>query len=128
MGARVRALTGGRTVDAVIEMDLTANAHLYPGCLRPGAIVVVYGMGAAESTLPTMWLMRSRARIVFEFIYEIPAEDRAAGLRDFDALLREGALRHSVGLRLPLAEIARAHDLVEQGQVMGNVVLDIPWE
>ncbi len=128
VGARVRALTGGRTVDAVIEMDLTANAHLYPGCLRPGAIVVVYGMGAAESTLPTMWLMRSRARIVFEFIYEIPAEDRAAGLRDFDALLREGALRHSVGLRLPLAEIARAHDLVEQGQVMGNVVLDIPWE
>ena len=29
-------------------------------------------------------------------------------------------------LRLPLAEIARAHDLVEQGQVVGNVVLDIP--
>jgi NADPH:quinone reductase len=107
-------------------MDLTANAHLYPACLRPGATIVVYGMGAAESTLPTMWLMRSRARILFEFIYEIPAEDRAAGLRELDTLLRENALQHTVGVRLPLAEIARAHQIVEQGSVTGNVVLDIP--
>jgi NADPH:quinone reductase len=126
VGERVRAFSGGRGADALIEMDLTANAHLYPACLRPGATIVVYGMGAAESTLPTMWLMRSRARILFEFIYEIPAEDRAAGLRELDTLLRENALQHTVGVRLPLAEIARAHQIVEQGSVTGNVVLDIP--
>ena len=125
-GARVKALTGGRGVDAVIEMDLTANAGLYPACVRPGATVVVYGMGAMEGTLPTWWFMRNRIALAFEFIYEIPAADREAGLRELDTLLREGALRHTVALRLPLSEIARAHDLVEQGQVIGNVVLDIP--
>ena len=41
-------------------------------------------------------------------------------------LLAEGTLQHTVGLRLPLSDIARAHDLVEQGQVLGNVVLDLP--
>ena len=43
-----------------------------------------------------------------------------------DTLLRAGRLAHTVGLRLPLAEIASAHDRVEQGAVLGNVVLDIP--
>jgi NADPH2:quinone reductase len=128
VAARVKELTGGRGVDAVIEMDFTANARLYPACVRPGASIVVYGMGQPEATLPTFWFMRSRIRLSFVFIYEIDAADREAGLRELDALLREGALQHTIGLRLPLAEIARAHDLVEQGQVLGNVVLDIPQE
>jgi NADPH2:quinone reductase len=125
VAARVKALTGGQGVDAVIEMDLTANARLYPACVRPHATIVVYGMGAMESTLPTFWLMRNQATLKFVFIYEISDGDRKAGLRELDTLLREGALLHTVGQRLPLAEIARAHDLVEQGQVLGNVVLDI---
>lgn len=126
VGARVKALTGGRGVDAVIEMDFTTNAKLYPGSVRPGATVVVYGMNATEATLPTQWFMRNRITLKFVFIYEIGEEDRAAGLQELDAVLREGKLQHTVALALPLAEIARAHDVVEQGQVMGNVVLELP--
>ena len=126
VGARVQALTGGRGVDAVIEMDFTANVRLYPACVRPGATVVVYGMGALEAPVPTFWFMRNRIRMDFLYVYEMDADEREEGLRELTALLDAGALRHSVALRLPLAEIARAHDIVEQGQVLGHVVLDIP--
>jgi NADPH2:quinone reductase len=126
VGARVQALTGGRGVDAVVEMDFTANARLYPACVRPGGTVVVYGMGQTEAPLPTFWFMRNRITLKFVFVYEMEADERAACLRELDALLREGALQHTVAQRLPLAEIARAHDTVEAGQVIGNVVLDIP--
>ncbi len=126
VGARVHALTGGGGVDAVIEMDFTANARLYPACVRPGATIVVYGMGQTEATLPTFWFMRNRIRIQFVFVYELEPAERAACLRELDALLREGTLQHTVALRLPLAEIARAHDIVERGELVGNVVLDIP--
>lgn len=126
VGARVQQITGGRGVDAVIEMDFTANFPLYPACVRPGASIVVYGMGQTEALLPTFWFMRNRISLKFVYIYEIDAADREAGLRELDALLRAGALQHTVALRLPLAQIARAHDLVEQGQVPGHVVLDIP--
>jgi NADPH2:quinone reductase len=126
VGARVQQVTGGRGVDAVIEMDFTANFPLYPACVRAGGTIVVYGMGSTEATLPTFWFMRNRLTLKFVYIYEIEEADREAGLRELDALLRAGALRHSVALRLPLAEIARAHDLVEQGRVLGHVVLDIP--
>jgi len=126
VAARAKQLTGGRGVDAVVEMDFTANAKLYPGCVRPGATIVVYGMGQTEATLPTFWFMRHRITLKFVYVYEMEPAERQACLRELDTLLREGALRHTVGLRLPLADIARAHDLVEQGQVLGNVVLDIP--
>lgn len=126
VGARVQQLTGGRGVDAVIEMDFTANARLYPACVRAGGAIVVYGMGQVEANLPTFWFMRNRITVKFVYVYEMEADEREACLRELGALLREGALQHTVALRLPLADIARAHDIVEQGRVIGNVVLDIP--
>jgi NADPH2:quinone reductase len=69
--------------------------------------------------------MRNRITLKFVYVYELEAAEREACLRELDTLLREGALQHTVALRLPLAEIARAHDVVEQGQVLGHVVLDI---
>jgi len=41
------------------------------------------------------------------------------------ALLRQGGLQHNIALRLPLDEIAQAHQAVEHGSVAGNVVLSI---
>jgi NADPH:quinone reductase len=126
VGARVQQLTGGRGVDAVIEMDFTANARLYPACVRAGGTIVVYGMGQVEANLPTFWFMRNRITLKFVYVYEMEAAEREACLQELSALLRAGGLQHTVALRLPLAEIARAHDIVEQGRVTGNVVLDIP--
>ena len=125
VGARVRALTAGRGVEAVVEMDFTANAHLYPAAVRAGATIVVYGMGRTEATLPTFWFMRNRVTLKFVYVYELGEAERKSGLQELQSLLDAGALRHTVAQRLPLAQVARAHDLVEQGGLLGNVVLDI---
>lgn len=126
VGARVQELTGGRGVDAVIEMDFTANAHLYPACVRPGGTIAVYGMSRTQGPLPVFSFMIKRLQLKFVYVYELEPEDRAACLQELEAQLRAGTLQHTVALHVPLAEIARAHDVVEQGQVIGNVVLDIP--
>ena len=54
------ALTGKAGVDAVVEMDLAANAKLYPGVLRPRGSVVVYGTGSAEAAIPAQFLPGQR--------------------------------------------------------------------
>ena len=59
LGQRVKALTDGHGVDAMIELDLSTNGKDYPNILRPHATVVVYGMSSNESTLPALWLMRN---------------------------------------------------------------------
>jgi NADPH2:quinone reductase len=107
-------------------MDLPANAAGYPQILKPRSNVIVYGMSKGESTLPSSWLMQNSITLRFFLIYEITQEQREAALRELTGLLREDTLKHSIGLRLPLREAASAHDRIEQGSVMGNVVLDIP--
>ena len=41
-------------------------------------------------------------------------------------LLVHGALQHQIGERLALADLVRAHEAVEQGRVLGNVVVALP--
>ena len=126
LAERVRALTDGQGVDAVIEVNLTANAASYPGVLRPQGCVIVYGITGGEATLPALWMMQNAIALKFFMIYAIPVADREAGLAELDALLRAGKLRQTIAMELPLDRAAEAHNLVEQGQQIGNVVLLIP--
>jgi NADPH2:quinone reductase len=123
--AQVKAATRGAGVDAVIEVNLTANAPQYPGLLKAHGQVIAYGITGAEATLPTLWLMQNSIALKLFMIYEIPQAEREAALEELDALLRTQRLRHTVALRLPLDRIAEAHDIVERGEVMGHVLLDV---
>ena len=125
VGERVKALTGGRGVDALIELDLAANAKTYPSVLRPHATVVIYGMSAPEVTLPGSWLMRNSITLKLFLVYELSVADRDACLRELGVLLEQNRLIHTIGKRLPLRDIVQAHELSERGGVMGNIVLDI---
>jgi NADPH2:quinone reductase len=62
----------------------------------------------------------------FFLVYELSAADRAVGINELTGLLEHGRLIHTVARRLPLETIAEAHEIVERGEVMGNVIVDIP--
>lgn len=126
VGERVKALTDGHGVDALIEVDLSANAKLYPAVLRPHSTVVVYGTSAAETALPGHWLMINSVTLRTFLVYELSDEDRTAGIKELTELLEDGRLIHAVARRMPFESIAEAHEIVERGEVMGNVVVDIP--
>jgi NADPH2:quinone reductase len=65
-------------------------------------------------------------RYHFFIVYNLNAADRARELADVSRLLKENKLKHQIAARVPLSKAAEAHRLVESGQVVGNVVLDIP--
>jgi NADPH2:quinone reductase len=125
IGQRVKSLTDGQGVDAVIELDLSTNGKDYPNILRPHATVVVYGMSSNESTLPTLWLMRNSITLRLFLVYDLSTADRDACLAELNALLQSNRLIHTVGRRLPLRDVALGHELSERGEVLGNIVLDI---
>ena len=75
VGARVMALTKGG-VDAVIELDLTANAALLPGVLRPRGTLVVYGTGP-QVQFPGSFCLVNNITVKFMLVYELTADERA---------------------------------------------------
>ncbi|MGH8517380.1 MAG: zinc-binding dehydrogenase [Panacagrimonas sp.] len=46
-------------------------------------------------------------------------------MAELTALLAEGRVRHNVAERFPMERIVEAHERVESGKALGNVVLDI---
>jgi NADPH2:quinone reductase len=124
VGERVRALTGGTLADAVIEMDLTANAKLLPSVLRPKGSVIVYGTGP-EATIPAAFCLVNGIRLQFLLVYELDTVERAAALEAITDGLTRGTLRHRIAApTFALPDIAAAHEAVERGSV-GNVVVTL---
>lgn len=121
--AEVQSLTAGRGVDTVIEVDLAANVGLLPGVLAPKGRLVVYGTGRPEATLPAFFCLLNSIRMDFFLVYTLDARQRSAAVAGLTGLLETGAVRHNIAACLPLADIATAHELVESGQTLGNVVL-----
>lgn len=125
VGERVAALTGKAMIDAVIEMDLAANAKLYPGILHARSSVVIYGTGSAEASIPAQSLLVNGVRLQFIFVYELTAAERSSAVTGITQMLENETLVNNVALTLPLGDIVAAHEAVEQGKALGNVVVTL---
>ena len=125
VGERVKAITGGRGVAAVIELALAANAKLLPEVLAPGATVAVYGSSSPEVTIPFQFLLQNSVALKFFLVYEMSRQERERATADINLLLARGELIHNVAQTFALDEIAAAHEAVESGRVAGNVVIRI---
>ncbi|TFZ02942.1 NADPH:quinone reductase [Ramlibacter henchirensis] len=123
--ARVLDATGGKGVDRIIEVDIGANGTVDPACMRDGADVVVYGSGQSRFSLDFFPLIARNIELRFFMVYILEREHRARAIKCLDKLLDKGTVRHNIAHRLPLAEIARAHDMVGDGSAGGNVVLRV---
>ncbi len=121
----VRSETNGIGVDRVIEVDIAANGMVDAELLRPGGEAVVYGSGSREFSLPFLPLIIRNISLHFFIVYNLAPQDRQRAETALTQFLVEGALQHHIAQRLPLSEIAAAHELVEGGQVIGNVVLAV---
>jgi len=123
VGARVMALTK-TGVDAVIELDLTANAALLPQTLRPRGTLVVYGTGP-QVQFPGSFCLVNNVTVKFLLVYELTADERTRAVDAITRMLQAKALKHNVAQTYPLAEIVAAHQAVESGKVAGNVVMTV---
>jgi NADPH2:quinone reductase len=119
------AITNKIGVDAVVEMDLAANAKLYPGILHARSAVVIYGTGSAEAPIPAQFLLTNGIAIKFIFVYVLTADERTAAVTAINRMLENKTLINNVALTLPLKDIVAAHQSVEQGKAMGNVVITL---
>jgi NADPH2:quinone reductase len=123
VGERVMAITGKRGVDAVIEMDLAANARLLPNVLAPNGVVAIYGSGAAEASIPFQFLLQNSITMQFFLVYLMPQAERERATADITRMLERNELIHNVAQTFDLGDTVAAHEAVESGKAMGNIVV-----
>jgi NADPH2:quinone reductase len=117
--------THGEGGERIVEVDLAVNIGIDISLLRPGGEVIVYGSGTPEISVPFSAAIRKGVHLYFFIVYNLDQAVRDSAIRDLSKLLEGDLLIHNIAARLPLAQIIEAHDLVEQGQVIGNVILKV---
>jgi len=123
VGAAVKAVAP-EGVDALIEMDLTANAKLISAVMKPRGNVIVYGT-MPEAAIPASFCLVNAISIRFFLVYELTATERTAAVDAITGGLTGGWLKNRVAQpTYTLADIVAAHEAVEKG-TLGNVVVTI---
>jgi NADPH2:quinone reductase len=122
---RVAQITAGTGVDRIIELDAGVNGAADVAMLRTGGELVVYGSSASPLQLPFYPLIAKNLQLKFFIVYHLAADDRARAIGTLTQMLARGRLSHNIDSRLPLSQIAAAHERVEGGAAIGNVVLRV---
>jgi NADPH2:quinone reductase len=120
---RVAELTQGRGVDRVIELDLAANGRMDLDVLGRGGEVVAYGSSPKPLDLAFFTMLSKNIQLKFFIVYHLEPADRARATDALQRLLARGELQHNIAARMPLQAIAAAHEAVEGGRLVGNLVL-----
>jgi NADPH:quinone reductase-like Zn-dependent oxidoreductase len=125
-GGRVKALNGGKPVDRVIDVEFGANLPEVLDCIRTSGIIATYSSTQVkEPQVPFFRVMYLDLTVHFVIVYSMPEAAKKLAVADITQAFRHGMLRHRIADRVPLAEIARANELVEQGGSNGCIVVGI---
>ncbi len=118
--------TKGRKLDRVIEGDFGINLPFLLDILGTNGIIATYASGTrTEPQLPFYRMMYLDITLRTVLVYVMPWQAKKDAMDDITTLLRTNALKHRIAHIYPLAESAKAHEAIEQGELFGCVLLEI---
>ena len=123
---QVMAATGGDLVDRIVDVEFGGNLPTSVEVLRIGGTIATYAStNVPEPTLPFFQMMYKDITVRMVIVYAMPEVAKAQAVADIDRALTADALQHRIAHTVPLKDIARSNELVEQGSIRGAVVLTI---
>jgi NADPH:quinone reductase len=120
--SRVRALTP-EGIDHIVEVALGANVEADVDLLTMGGSIASYATDNATPKIPFWEMVFKNIRVFFLGSDDFPKEAKLAATKDLNAALAAGWSGFEITERVPLAQIARAHELVEHPVQPGRVVV-----
>jgi len=110
-------------VDHIVEVAFGANVDADVEMLKMGGSIGAYATDIATPKIPFWLMVFKNIRVFFLGSDDFPAEAKVAATRDLNDALQTGWPGFDIGERIPLSEIARAHELVERPARRGRVVV-----
>ena len=124
----VRAATDGRGADVILDiMGAPYLAGNVAALATEGRLAIIGLQGGRRAELDLGALLATRGTLFATTLRARPAADKARIVRgvhhDVWPLLESGAVRPVIDRRLPLAQAAQAHRIVESSAHIGKVLL-----
>jgi putative PIG3 family NAD(P)H quinone oxidoreductase len=126
--AATKAATGGRGADVILDIMGASYLARNIAALAPDGRLAIFGLqGGRRAELDLAELLATRGAISATLLRPRPVADKARivrGVRDHVwPLVEAGAIRPVIDRRLPMAEAAQAHRIVETSAHLGKVLL-----
>ncbi|GAA4580372.1 NAD(P)H-quinone oxidoreductase [Micromonospora coerulea] len=127
----VRRVTDGRGADVILDIIGAAYLSRNVAALATGGRLVVIGMqGGRKGELDLGALLAKRASVAATALRSRPLAEKAEIVRGVREqvwpLVEAGAIRPIVDRRVPMADAAAAHRVVESNDHLGKVLLTTP--
>jgi putative PIG3 family NAD(P)H quinone oxidoreductase len=124
----VKEATDGAGVDVILDnMGASYLARNVTALATEGRLVVIGLQGGTKAEIDLNALMRKRAAVVGTTLRARPVGEKsaicAALAENVWPLVADGTIRPIVSHRVPMAQAAEAHRLVESGESTGKVLL-----
>ena len=126
VAARVAEITGGEGVDLIVDVDFGANLEVDAACIKPNGRVACYSSTSNRTpTLPYYAFALKGCTLHLLQGARMPDRVQQDGARVIAGLLRRGRLRPQIAASFKLEATAAAHELLESGTAVGNIVVTI---
>ena len=126
LAERILSETGGRGVDHIVEVDLPGNIGFDERIIAERGSMVSFGAASAPTLSVTQTGRRARnMSLHFIFVYMLDEPTFAATCSGIVEAAKAGALKHRIGGRFPLADLAKAHHFAETTSGTGHVVVEM---
>jgi NADPH:quinone reductase-like Zn-dependent oxidoreductase len=125
-GDKVQEVNDGEKVDRVIDVEFGFNLPEVLKCIRTGGVIATYGnTQIKEPKLPFMQMLFMDLTIKMTIVYAMPETAKQQAIKDIYSALSADQLKHRVTHVLPFKQMAKSHELIEQSNLRGCVIVDI---
>jgi NADPH2:quinone reductase len=112
-------------VDHIIEVAFGANLETDLELLTLGGSIATYATDVATPQIPYWPMLFKNIRLFFLGSDDFPPEAKLAATQDLNAAFEAGWAGFEIAERIPLSDIAKAHELVERPIRKGRVILTL---
>lgn len=120
--ASVKALVPNG-VDHIVEVAFGANIETGVDLLNMGGSIGAYATNLGKPAIPFWPMAFKNIRLYCLGSDDFPKKAKQLAARDLNSALESGWLGFEIAERIPLPEIARAHEAVEHPARPGRVVV-----
>jgi len=122
--ARIKAIVPDG-IDHIVEVAFGANIEADVELLKMGGSIGTYATDTATPKIPFWQMVFKNIRVFFLGSDDFPKEAKLQAARDLDSALEAGWSGFEIGERIPLVDIARAHELAEHPVRRGRVIVTV---